>query len=108
MVEIYPVSPPGKRIVAQLLNADETSAQEVSVDLEDFFGRIVEIYCEATTATNFYLDASTDGSNWFNIKSWSSTTKVHEGFFNAFRYLKLRSDAAGSSGDTVTLIITAI
>lgn len=88
-------------------NADESVAQEVSIDTSAH--QLLEVYAKMTTATNIYMDVSPDGQNWIQgYKTWSGLTEIAEGFMNAFRYVKLRSDAAGTSGtDTITLVLIA-
>jgi len=90
----------------QLIDADETAAQEITLDTKGL--KLLEVYAVATTATNFYLDVSNDNTNWIEgYYSWSNVTEVKETYWNGFRYVKLRSDAAGASGDKVTLILSA-
>lgn len=89
---------------------DETASQEESLNLS---GRnTVEVYAEASTGTDFYLDVSPDGSYWISginpspdIGSWGASTRVMWGGFIGFPYARLRSDAAGAAGDTVDLIL---
>jgi len=89
-----------------VMNADETVEQ--SVELMTYSRRLVSIYCEASTATDFFLDVSLDGSTWISgWMYWSAVTVVNETIWCAFPYLRLRSASAGTSGDTVTLILTA-
>ena len=88
-------------------NADESTAQEVTLDTEN--RTLLEVYVRATTATNVYMDVSQDGTNWITeAQSWSGTTSLNEGFFNASRFVKIRTDAAGTSGtDTITIVVVA-
>ena len=90
----------------ELVGADETVAQEITLDTEN---RVhLYVYAEATAATNVYLDASNDGVNWYTIKTWSTVTEVNEAVSPfPWRYAKLRSDAAGVAGDTITLVLVA-
>ena len=90
----------------QLWNADETAAQSITLDTEGC--KLLEVYAKASTATTFHLDVSCDNSNWIeDYMTWSSVTEVKETLWCGFRYVRLRSDAAGASGDTVTLILSA-
>jgi len=100
----------GKQIFAQTINADETSAQSITLDTVGH--TVVSVYAKATTATTFTIDVSNDNTNWVNYYTTASTSGETEhtdnlGNLNAFRYVKLSSAAAGSSGDTVTLIVSA-
>jgi len=91
---------------AQLLNANETAAQSVTLDTEGC--KLLEVYATAAASTTFHLDVSNDNTNWFtDYKVYSAVTKVTDTLWNGFRYVKLRSDAAGSSGNTVTLSLAA-
>ncbi len=92
---------------ASVWNADESTAQEVTLDTEN--RTLLEVYVRATTATNVYLDVSQDGTNWITgAHSWSGVTELNEGFFNASRYVKVRTDAAGTAGtDTITIMVVA-
>ena len=68
----------------------------------------LEVFAQADAATTFRLDVSADGSTWVgNFEVWSGVTSVKKGYLNAFRFVRLRSDAAGSAGNKVTLILTA-
>ena len=82
-----------------------TTAQQIELDTE---GRpVVEIYTSASNALDFYLDVSLDGTTWITAyKSWSGVTEVKEGYFNAFRYLRLRTSTPSAATD-ITLIITS-
>ena len=93
-------------VEAKLYLADETAAQSITLDTE---GRsTLEVFAQADAPTNFYLDVSVDNSTWTtDFSTWSNVTKVKEGFMNAYRFLRLRSDAAGSVGDLVSLVLTA-
>ena len=89
-----------------LINADETISQSVVLDTE--FRSLVSIYAKADAATNFYIDLSVDNVVWFNdVITYSSTTLVNDVIRTAFRYVRLRSDAAGVSGNKVTLVLAA-
>jgi hypothetical protein len=93
-------------VEAALYSADETVAQSVTLDTE---GRpTLEVFALADAATTFKLDVSVDGTMWINnFQVWSSVTSVKAGYLNAYRFVRLRSDAAGSAGNKVTLILTA-
>jgi len=107
MTEVFPVVKP--LVVCkyeQLINADETSAQSIVLDTEGY--KILEVYASASVATNFHLDVSNDNTNWINdYITYKSVTLVADTLWNGFRYVRLRSDAAGSSGNTVNLILAA-
>ena len=101
-------------VKSELRDADLTTAQSITLDTKG--KRTLEVYAYATAATTFHLDASNDGTNWIEdvhmdtsttTNPWASVTRVNEGFFNSYRYVRLRSEAAGSSGDKVTLILVA-
>ena len=90
---------------SHIYDADETVDQEITLDLN---GRsALGVYAEASAATTFILEGSVDNSKWFEVKRWENVTKVNDVFKFAFRYARLKSLAAGASGDKVTLILTA-
>jgi len=85
---------------------DETSPQSITLDSKG--KRLLEIYGKATTATNFRLDTSPDNVYWISdYKVYSGVTEAKDTLWNGFRYVRLRSDAAGVSGDTVDLVLSA-
>ena len=90
----------------QLIDADETASQSIVLDTE---GRsLVSVYAKADVATTFHLDGSNDGVNWFtDLLVYSGVTVVNDAVKTAFRYIRLRSDAAGVSGNKVTLVLAA-
>jgi len=90
----------------QLINADETVAQSITLDTEGC--KLLEVYATAAASTTFHLDVSNDNTNWFtDYKTYSAVTSVKDTLWNGFRYVKLRSDAAGSAGNKVTLSLAA-
>jgi hypothetical protein len=93
-------------VEAKLYAEDETVAQEITLDTE---GRsTLEVFALADAATIIRLDVSVDGSTWIvNFHSWAGVTIVKEGYLNAYRFVRLKSDAAGAAGDKVTLMLTA-
>ena len=93
-------------VEAKLYLADETVARSITLDTE---GRsTLEVLALADAATNFHLDVSVDNSTWItDFSVWPNVTGVKEGFINAYRFLRLRSDAAGVSGNKVSLVLTA-
>jgi len=99
----YHISP---RIYNHLIQADETIAQEITLDV----GNRVQAECLmiATTATIFYVDVSDDGTNWVNVytSSVAETEKRYATPMGA-RFIRVRSDAAGAAGDLVSLFISA-
>jgi len=102
----YPISEAAPNVYTQLIDADETTAQSVVLDTKGY--KILEVYAKADVATNFYLDVSNDGTNWINgYFTQNNVTEWKDTFWNGFRFVRLRSDAAGSSGNKVTLILAA-
>jgi len=93
-------------VYAVARDLDLTVAQAVVLDTE---GRtIIEVWASSSTTTTFHLDVSENGSIWVNDwKTYPTVTLVREGYLNGWRYLRLRSDAAGTTGDTVSLGLTA-
>lgn len=93
-------------LVSKLEGADETVAQSITLDTDG--KRLLEVYASATASTTIHLDVSTDGSTWISdYYKWSNVTEVKETYWNGFRYVRLRSDAGGSAGDTITLVLSA-
>jgi hypothetical protein len=90
----------------QLLNADLTVAQSITLDTR---GRsLVSIYAKADAATTFHVDVSADNTNWFtDVLTYTNATLVSDTIVTGFRYVRLRSDAAGVSGNKVTLALSA-
>jgi hypothetical protein len=103
LVKEYSLTTP---VYQQLINADETIAQSITLDTE---GRsLVSIYVAADATTNVYLDVSNDNTNWFNdAMVYSGVTSVVDVIKTAFRYVRLRADAAGTSGSKITLALAA-
>ena len=104
---------PIKDTVAQGL--DFTQPQEIALDTGSF-GRskieIIGITYDSDgnypgNSTDFTLYVSPRGQTWYQADSQSGTTLWQDGWFTAFRYLKLESKGDGASGETVDLIITA-
>lgn len=90
----------------QLLNADITVAQSITLDTEGL--KLLEVYAESSAATNFYLDVSNDNTNWFTYYTWSAVTEVKQTMWNGFRYVRFRSDANTTvTSGTVTLVLAA-
>lgn len=93
-------------IYQQLIGVDESVARDLSINKGS--AQLVNAYGKATTATNFTLLVSNDGTNFVEWDSISSATEYKFYGSLAFEFVKLKSDAAGTSGtDTVTLILTA-
>lgn len=92
-------------VFAQLLGADETLSQSITLDTA---GRtLLDIYTIAAAATTFRLDVSNDNTNWItDYLTWAAVASVKETHTNAFRYLRLKSDAAGVAGNLVSLYLT--
>ena len=99
-----------QQLYEQLWQADETTAQSVALDTKGH-GKVVSIYANATTATTYTVQVSNDNTNWINVYTSSSAETTYSNSladsFKGFRYVKLSSAVAGSSGDTVTLIVSA-
>ena len=93
-------------VEAKLYGADETVEQSVTLDTE---GRsTLEISVLADVYTTVRLDVSVDDSTWIsNYKTWTGQNTLKIGFMNAYRFVRLRSDAAGGSGDKISLVLTA-
>jgi len=90
---------------SQLFGADLTVAR--SIELDTLGMPHLEVYASSSKATTFRLDVSTDGVTWKeNYRVWSAVIEVKKGYFNAWRYIRLRSDPAGVAGDTVDLVLT--
>lgn len=89
-------------------DADLTVAQTITLDTGSSMSRItVEAYGEADKDTDWYLEASNDGSHWFEIDTAEAQTAYHWGGHNATQYIRLTSAAAGVAGDKVSLVLTA-
>jgi len=95
-----------QNVYSQLIGADETIAQSITLDVS---GRtLLDIYGKADTATPFGLDCSNDNTNWItDYLTWAAVTEVKETHTNAFRYLRLKSNAAGGAGNLISLYLTA-
>ena len=95
-----------QNVYSQLIGADETIAQSITLDVS---GRtLLDIYGKADTATPFGLDCSNDNTNWItDYLTWAAATEVKETHTNAFRYLRLKSNAAGGAGNLISLYLTA-
>ena len=96
----------GSSVYSQLIDADETSDQQIELDKKG--KRVLSVYAKATTATTFTLEFSNDNTNWFiYYQSASSEDEYKENILTSHRYWRLKSLAAGAAGDTVSLIISA-
>lgn len=95
-----------EHVYSQKIDVDETVDQEVTLDTKHH--RVVDIYAKATAATTFTVDLSNDGTNWVNYyTSEAAETEYKDTIITGFRYIRLKSAAAGASGDKVTLILCA-
>jgi hypothetical protein len=95
-----------EHVYEQLINADETVAQSVTLDTKGH--KLLEVWAEAAAATTFTLEFSNDGTNWVTYyTSPAAETEYKNTLWNGFRYARLKSAAAGATGDTVTLILSA-
>jgi len=97
-----------EHVYSQLVDADETSAQSITLDTKGH--KMLEVYAEATAATTFTLEFSHDNANWITFYSSPSPETSYGGdqtLWNGYRYARLRSAAAGASGDTVSLYLGA-
>jgi len=93
-------------VYSQLIGADETTAQSITLDTGH--RKLLEVYATADASTTFHLDVSNDNTNWINdYYTWSAVTSVKGTYWNGFRYVRLRSDAAGVSGNKVSLYLAA-
>jgi len=93
-------------LISVSIGLDETAAQSISLDSKG--KRLLELYGRASTATTFRLDVSPDNTYWItDYKLYSAVTEAKDTMWNGFRYLRLRSDAAGAAGDTVDLVLSA-
>jgi len=102
----YIASSAVKTVYSYIVNADETAAQSITLDIGD--RRTLSVYAKSTAPTTFHLDVSADGNVWFeDAVVWRNTTFASDVVYTAFRYIRLRSDAAGASGDKVTLAVSA-
>ncbi len=87
-------------------DADVTQAQTLVLDTEN--RPLLEVYMRSTVSPTVHLDVSPDGTNWIlDVHTWSGFSELNEGFFNASRYVRVRTDPAGAAGDTVTILIIA-
>jgi len=95
-----------KNVYAQVWNADLTAEQSIHLDTD---GRtILEIYASSSAATTFRMDVSADYIDWVtDYYVWTNVTEVKEVHQNGFRYVRLKSDPAGVTGDTVTLLLAS-
>jgi len=95
-----------KNVYAQVWNADLTAEQSIHLDTD---GRtILEIYASSSAATTFRMDVSADYIDWVtDYYVWTNVTEVNEVHQNGFRYVRLKSDPAGVTGDTVTLLLAS-
>jgi len=93
---------------AQIINADETVAQSISLDTKG--SRLLEVYASASTATTFTFEVSHDNVNWITWYTSPAAETEYGGdktMWNGYRYVKLSSAAAGVAGDTVSLYLGA-
>jgi len=83
-----------------------TVAQSINLDTKGH--KILEVYAKSTVVTTFRLDCSPDNVYWIaDYKVYSAVAEVKDTLWNGFRYIRLRSDAAGAAGDTVDLVLAA-
>lgn len=69
---------------------------------------ILEIAVDATEATDYALDASTDGETWFNgFATFSATASIRETFDVGVRYVRLRVTSAASADSTANGLMEA-
>ena len=92
---------------ARLVNAELVKEQSLTLDTE---GRqFLEAHGSSSVATTFHLDASPDNITWINdIRIWTDVMRFDWGGGNAYRFVRLRSDAAGTERDRVTLVLTSM
>jgi hypothetical protein len=93
-------------VYQQLINADETSPQSISLDTG--IRGLISIYVSADAPTTIHLDGSNDNTNWLNdLITYSNVTSVIDVVKTSFRYVRLRSDPAGVSGNKITIALSA-
>ena len=91
---------------AELYGADETSDQTISLNIGGF--KLVEVVCEADTATTFTVEYSFDNNHWFTYySSASDETSYNDVFWTGAQYIRVSSASAGGAGDTVSLVVGA-
>ncbi|AJC72804.1 hypothetical protein X802_08505 [Thermococcus guaymasensis DSM 11113] len=87
-------------------DVDATQSQTVTLDTEN--RQLLEVYMRSTTSPTVHMDVSPDGVNWIeDVNIWSGYSKINEGFYNASRYVRIRTEPAGNAGDKVTIVIMA-
>lgn len=97
----------GSPVYSQVIDADETTAQQVTLDKGG--RKVLSIYAKATTATTFKVEFSNDNTHWFEYYiSSSAETEYKSNVTTGHRYWRLSSDPAGGTADTVTLILSAV
>jgi len=97
-----------EHVYSQLINADETAAQSITLDTKGH--KMLEVYASATAATTFTLEVSHDNTNWIPVYTSPSPETTYGGdrtFWNGYRYARLSSATAGAAGDTVSLYLGA-
>jgi len=95
----------GSSLYSQLIDADETSDQEITLDKKG--KNVLSVYAKADNATTFTLEFSNDNTNWeIYYQSASDETEYKDNINAAWRYWRLRS-AANASGGNVTLMMSA-
>jgi len=97
-----------EHVYSQLVDANETSAQSITLDTKGH--KMLEVYASATSPTTFTLEVSHDGSNWIPFYTSPSPETTYGGdqtLWNGYKYARLSSAAAGSSGDKVSLYLGA-
>jgi len=93
-------------ITGELRNQDLTVAQELVVDLEG--KSVLEVVCKADAATTFTVILSFDGTteDYTLYQSPSPETTYRNVWTVGARYVKVKSAAAGSAGDKVSLLVS--
>jgi len=93
---------------AEAYGKDLTVEQTIKLDTGLDVHTVIEIIGKSSAPTTFILECSVDETHWYEVRRWTYTTWAHGGFMNATRWVRLRSLAAGTAGDTVDLIISAM
>ena len=82
-----------------------------SVELDTEGLKLLEIYGlshASGMATQWRLDVSPDDSLWItDYATYASGTEVKDTLWCGFRYVRLRADPAGASGNTAVLVLSA-
>jgi len=82
-------------------NSSTASALSVSIDLSSYTkGRsYIEVWVKSSAAADFNVYGSTDNASWrlIDTLSLSATGELHQGYFNAYPYIQVSTDAANDN-----------